>query len=129
MISRARSSNFCLGRGPCAHLTLTFSGSILVLHCLAEPFGWPSAGCLEVHKCTVFCRNIKRNIKRYWISRRICRSICCYVAKQGGIPHAVSTRRLAHRLSARWVCGGPGSARSPHLIAVEREAGPDYPSS
>src|SRR5213082_3115766 len=77
MISRARSSNFCLGGGPCAHLTLTFSGSVLVLHCLPEPFGWPLAGCLDVNKCAVFCRNIKRNIKRYWISRRLCRSISC----------------------------------------------------
>src|SRR2546429_2173218 len=82
MISRARSSNFCLGRGPCAYLTLTFSGSILVLHCPSEPSGWPSAGCIEVNKCTVFWRNIKRNIKRYWISRRICRSISCSVLRR-----------------------------------------------
>ena len=72
-----RTTHCCLGRGPCAHLTWTFSGSILVLHGLSEPSGWPSAGCLEVNKCTVFCRNIRRNIKRYWISRRICRSISC----------------------------------------------------
>src|SRR5712691_7414013 len=80
MISRARSSNFGLGCGSCTHLTVTFSCSILVLHGLSEPSGWPTAGRLEVNKCTVFCRNIKRNIKRYWISRRICRSISCWVA-------------------------------------------------
>src|SRR5712691_4136121 len=97
MISRARSSNFCLGRGSCAHLTLTFSGSILVLHCLAEPFGWPSAGCLEVHKCTVFCRNIKRNIKRYWISRRICRSISCSASGHHGSLYAKIHAMCYHR--------------------------------
>ena len=55
-----RTTHFCVGRGPGAHLTWTFAGSVLVLHGLAEPSGWPSAGCLEVNKCTVFCRNIKR---------------------------------------------------------------------
>jgi hypothetical protein len=64
-------------RGPCAPLTWTFSGFILVLHSLAASFRWPSAGCREVHKCTVLCRNISRNILRYWILRRICRSISC----------------------------------------------------
>ena len=29
------------------------------------------------HKGIVFCRNIRRNIQRYWILRRICRSISC----------------------------------------------------
>ena len=61
------------GRGPCAHLTWTFAGSILVLHGLAASSQWPSAGCLAMHKRTVFCRNIQR----YWILRRICRSISC----------------------------------------------------
>jgi hypothetical protein len=37
----------------------------------------PTAGGLYVHKGTVFCRNIKRNIQRYWILRRLCRSISC----------------------------------------------------
>src|SRR5215831_11319365 len=81
MISCARSSNFCLGRGPGAHLTVTFACSILVLHGLSEPSRWLSAGFLKVHKCTVFCRNIKRNIQRYWISRRLCRSISCSASR------------------------------------------------
>jgi hypothetical protein len=68
---------FLLGRGPYAHLTWTFSYSILVLPGLSASSRWPSAGCLGVNKCTVFCRNIKRNIQRYWISRRLCRSISC----------------------------------------------------
>ena len=87
-----------LGRGPCAHLTWTFSGSILVLHGLSTSSGWPSAGCLGVNKCTVFCRNISRNIQGYWISRRICRSISCSVARAAG------GRRGAVPLSAG-VCG------------------------
>jgi hypothetical protein len=66
-----------LGRGPCAHLTWTFSYSILGLHGLSVSSGWSAAGCLGVNKCTVFCRNISRNIQRYWISRRLCRSISC----------------------------------------------------
>jgi hypothetical protein len=33
-------------------------------------------------QATVFCRNIRRNIQRYWILRRICRSISCS-AKRG----------------------------------------------
>src|SRR5215813_4131249 len=37
----------------------------------------PTAGGLYVHKGSVFCRNIRRNIQRYWILRRICRSISC----------------------------------------------------
>src|SRR5262245_9233296 len=74
--------------GPCAHLTWTFSGSILVLHGLTASSGWPSAGCLEVHKCTVFCRNIQR----YWILRRLCRSISCSASaeKERSVP--VSTQ-------------------------------------
>src|SRR4030095_15280888 len=41
----------------------------------------PTAGGLSVHKGTVFCRNIRRKIQRYWILRRICRSISCSVAE------------------------------------------------
>ena len=63
--------------GPCAPLTWTFSGFILVLHGLVASSRWPSAGGREVNECTVFCRNIRRNIQRYWILRRICRSIRC----------------------------------------------------
>src|SRR5262249_36010702 len=37
----------------------------------------PTAGGLSVHKGTVFCRTIRRNIQRYWILRRMCRSISC----------------------------------------------------
>jgi hypothetical protein len=81
-IARARSSNCCLGGGPCIPLPWTFSGSILVLHGLSAPSGGPSAGGLLVNKCTVVCRNIKRNIKRYWISRRLCRSISCSASCQ-----------------------------------------------
>src|SRR4029453_3421335 len=32
----------------------------------------PTAGGLYVHKGTVSCRNIRRNIQRYWILRRLC---------------------------------------------------------
>src|SRR5215831_18743431 len=39
----------------------------------------PTAGDLSVHKGTVFCRNIRRHIQRYWILRRLCRSISCSV--------------------------------------------------
>ena len=73
-----RSVLSLLGRGPCAHLTWTFSGSILVLPGLSAASRWPSAGGLGVHKGTVFCRNIRRNIQRYWIWRRLCRSISCW---------------------------------------------------
>src|SRR5215831_3427954 len=38
----------------------------------------PTAGGLYVPKGTVFCRNIRRNIQRYWILRRMCRSISCW---------------------------------------------------
>src|SRR5262249_25923596 len=41
----------------------------------------PTASGLYVHKCTVFCRNIRRHIQRYWIWRRLCRSISCSAAK------------------------------------------------
>src|SRR5207253_10283453 len=98
MMSRARSSNVGLGRGSCTHLTVTFSCSILVLHGLSEPSGWPTAGRLEVDKCTVFCRNIKRNIKRYWILRRICRSIRSYAATIPGGQYSVRLLRLDHNL-------------------------------
>ena len=37
----------------------------------------PTAGGLYVHKGTVCCRNIRRHIQRYWILRRLCRSISC----------------------------------------------------
>src|SRR6266705_3050461 len=126
MISRARSSNFGLGCGSCTHLTVTFSCSILVLHGLSEPSGWPTAGRLEVNKCTVFCRNIKRNIKRYWISRRICRSISCSVARAAGGRRGIvpTSAGRAGGLSGaalvpvvggrRYAAGRPGSgARSP----------------
>jgi hypothetical protein len=36
-----------------------------------------TVGCLGVNKRIIFCRNIRRNIRRYWILRRICRSISC----------------------------------------------------
>src|SRR5262245_47346509 len=71
MMSRARSSNFCLGCGPGAHLTWTFSYSILVLYGLSASSGWPSAGCLGVNKGRTFqCgegwhRN--ENAVRLWI--------------------------------------------------------------
>ena len=91
MISCARSSHFCLGRGPGAQLTLPFACSILVLHCLDEPSGWPSAGGPIVHKCTAFCRNIKR----YWILRRMCRSISC---------PASSDKECADPLGLRSMC-------------------------
>jgi hypothetical protein len=35
-----RTTHVCVGRGPCAHLTGTFLGSILVRHGLAAPSGW-----------------------------------------------------------------------------------------
>jgi hypothetical protein len=72
-----RTTHCCVGRGSCAHLTWTFAGSILVRHGLAEPSGWPSTGGREVHERPVLCRNIRRNIQRYWILRHICRSISC----------------------------------------------------
>jgi hypothetical protein len=37
----------------------------------------PTAGGLSVHKGTVCCRTIRRPIQRYWIWRRLCRSISC----------------------------------------------------
>src|SRR5262249_18649390 len=46
----------------------------------ADTIGKPTAVCLRVNKRTVFCRNIQRHIQRYWISRRICRSISCSAA-------------------------------------------------
>src|SRR5205814_2196570 len=36
-----------------------------------------TAGGLYVHQGTVVCRNIRRHIQRYWILRRLCRSISC----------------------------------------------------
>src|SRR5215467_3459037 len=42
----------------------------------------PTAGGLHVHKGTVFCRHIRRNIQRYWILRRLCRSISCSAASR-----------------------------------------------
>src|SRR5207248_7082454 len=44
----------------------------------------PTAGGLYVHKGTVFCRNIRRHIQRYWILRRLCRSISCSAAPEQG---------------------------------------------
>src|SRR5262249_12942972 len=66
-----------LGCDPCAHLTWTFAYSILGLPGLSASSGGPSGGGLAGHKGTVFCRNISRNIQRYWILRHICRSISC----------------------------------------------------
>jgi len=93
--------------GPCAHLTWTFSGFILVLHGLAASSRWSSAGCREVHKRTVFCRNIRRNIQRYWILRRICRSISC------------SASRNVHHHAQKDVQGDPLSS-SPHGCRIAR---------
>src|SRR5262249_55530209 len=42
----------------------------------------PTAGGLSVHTGTVFCRNIRRNIQRYWILRRICRSLSCSASEE-----------------------------------------------
>src|SRR5262245_28757957 len=49
-----RTTHICVGRGPCAHLTGTFVGSILVLHGLAAPSGWPEAGGLRVKSVPYF---------------------------------------------------------------------------
>ncbi len=60
-----RSVLTLLGRGPCAHLTWTFSGSILVLPGLSASSRWPSAGCLEVKKlqyCVVISSGISSDI-------------------------------------------------------------------
>jgi hypothetical protein len=49
-----RSVLSLLGRGPCAHLTWTCSGSILAFHGLSVSSRWPSAGCLVVNKSQYF---------------------------------------------------------------------------
>jgi hypothetical protein len=72
-------------------------------------------GCLLVKKRTVFCRNIRRNIQRYWILRRLCRSISCSASNKGedmtnnqvdlnqlriGFSNAIFPRRSGSRLAA-----------------------------
>ena len=83
LILQIRSMLSLVERDPCAPLTWILSGSILVLHGLGASSRWPSAGCLDMHKRTVFCRNIQRNIQRYWILRRLCRSISCSASTSG----------------------------------------------
>src|SRR6516165_8975196 len=65
----------------CTFLTPVGNRCITPCVCVKEPSRSrgviPTAGGLYVHKCTVFCRNIRRNIQRYWILRRLCRSISC----------------------------------------------------
>src|SRR5262249_34907174 len=41
----------------------------------------PTAGGLSVHKGVVVCRNIRRHIQRYWILRRLCRSLSCSASR------------------------------------------------
>jgi hypothetical protein len=65
----------------CTFLTPVGNRCITPCVCVKEPSRSRgvilTAGGLSVHKGTVFCRNIKRHIQRYWIWRRLCRSISC----------------------------------------------------
>src|SRR5262245_36609156 len=66
---------------PCTFLTPVGNRGITPCVSVQEPSRsrgvLPPAGGLDVHKGTVCCRNIRRHIQRYWILRRICRSISC----------------------------------------------------
>src|SRR5215813_12034448 len=65
----------------CTFLTPVGNRGITPCVCVKEPSRSrgviPTAGGLSVHKGTVFCRNIRRHIQRYWILRRLCRSRSC----------------------------------------------------
>ena len=63
----------------------------------------PIAGGLYVYKGTVFCRNIRRNIQRYWILRRLCRSIS-------------SSAELYLRCPAGWPTPDSGEGRYQAII-------------
>src|SRR4029450_260391 len=56
----------------------------------------PTAGGLSVHKGTVFCRHIRRHIQRYWILRRLCRSISCSAASSS------SATEVAMKVTEIW---------------------------
>src|SRR5262245_43033307 len=66
---------------PCTFLTPVGNRGITPGVCVKEPSRSrgviPTAGGLSVHKGTVVCRSIRRHIQRYWIWRRLCRSISC----------------------------------------------------
>src|SRR5262252_7503789 len=70
----------------CTFLTPVGNRCITPCVCVKEPSPSrgviPTAGGLYVHKGTVFCRNIRRYIQRYWILRRIYRSISCSAYRQ-----------------------------------------------
>ena len=65
----------------CTFLTPVGNRGITPCVCVKEPSRSrgviPTAGGLYGHQSTVCCRNIRRHIQRYWILRRLCRSISC----------------------------------------------------
>src|SRR5215468_7946592 len=66
---------------PCTFLTPVGNRCITPGVCVKAPSRSrgviPPAGGLSVHKGTVCCRTIRRHIQRYWILRRLCRSLSC----------------------------------------------------
>jgi hypothetical protein len=59
--------------------------------CLTRGVRLQKAGCPGVN----ICRNIRRNIQRYWILRRLCRSISCSAAKPSEEKIILSVRQQA----------------------------------
>src|SRR5262249_20660540 len=78
----------------CTFLTPVGNRGITPCVCVKDPSRSrgviPTAGGLYMHKGTVFCRNIRRHIQRYWILRRMCRSLSCS-ASQGRRSDVVAT--------------------------------------
>src|SRR5262249_39478954 len=119
---------------PCTFLTPVGNRCITPCVCVKEPS--PSrgvistAGGLSVHKGTVFCRNIRRHIQRYWILRRICRSISCSAAsdKECSVPRSTQGHQVRegnrHAAQAHQTCGDTCS-RHPHGTACSRGAAGD----
>src|SRR5215471_17874783 len=72
-----------------------------------------TASCLGVNKRTVFCRNIQR----YWISRRLCRSISCAAPQKVTVSASKGERLMTSPMHT-----GEGDIM-PHHIGIQRVHG------
>src|ERR671936_2098316 len=97
----------------CTFLTPVGNRCITPCVCVKEPSRAreviPTAGGLYVHKGTVFCRTIRRHIQRYWILRRLGRSISCSACVppewKGGTPATVVIGKIAFAFPIHsWPC-------------------------
>src|SRR5262245_17506933 len=85
---------------PCTFLTPVGNRCITPCVCVKEPSRsrgvLPTAGGLSVHTGTVCCRNIRRHIQRYWIWRRLCRSLSCSAARGRHVSVSCLFRGVRH---------------------------------